>query len=167
MTLHDIRLLHAFNSWASSRIFDSLTTMPSDQYMRDMKSSHASIHGTLTHMVGAEKIWLSRWAGTTGATMLQPSEVPGLPQLKAIWESVGYDTAKFLGTMTDKRLQESFTMTNAKGETLTVLYWQAFQHVVDHSTYHRGQVVTMMRQLGVIPPSTGLIAFYRETNKLK
>jgi len=167
MTLHEIRLLHAFNSWASARIFDALTTMSSEMYMRDMKSSHAGIHGTLTHMVGAEKLWLSRWIATTGAKMLQPSEVPGLPQLKAIWESVGYDTAKFLGTMTDKKLQETFTMTTAKGDTLTPVYWQAFQHVVDHSTYHRGQVVTLMRQLGVTPPSTGLIAFYRETNKLK
>jgi uncharacterized damage-inducible protein DinB len=167
VTLHDIRLLHAFNSWASSRIFDSLTTLPSEMYLRDMKSSHGSIHGTLTHMVGAEKIWLSRWMGTPGAKMLQPSEVAGLLQLKGIWESVGYETAKFLGTMTDKKLQETLTFTNVKGETLTVAYWQSLQHVVDHSTYHRGQVITLMRQFGVTPPSTGLIGFYRETNKLK
>ncbi|PYP34487.1 MAG: hypothetical protein DMD46_16610 [Gemmatimonadetes bacterium] len=39
---------------------------------------------------------------------------------------------------------------------------QMFRHAVDHSSYHRGQIVTMLRQLGVTPPTTGLIYFYRE-----
>ena len=86
--------------------------------------------------------------------------------MKNIWVAVGFETAKFLGTMTDRKLQDAFTMKTSKGETFTHLYWQAFQHMVDHSSYHRGQVVTMMRQQGVTPPITGLINFYRETAKL-
>ena len=56
-------------------------------------------------------------------------------------------------------------MKNLKGETFTHVYWQAFQHVVNHSTYHRGQIITMLRQLGVKPPGTDLIMFYRGTAK--
>jgi len=93
-------------------------------------------------------------------------EAPTLESLRTAWEKVGYETARFLGTLTDKKLQETFTVTTAKGDSFTHIFWQALQHVVDHSTYHRGQVVTMLRQLGRVPPSTGLIAFYRETAKL-
>lgn len=166
MTLQEIRLLNAFNAWATNRIFDAVAHLPEEEYTRDMKSSHGSIHNTLTHMVAAEKIWISRWQGISTATVLTAEDLPTLGALRSFWEQVGYDTAKFLGMMSDKRLQETFAMKTSKGDTYTHLYWQAFQHVVDHSTYHRGQIVTMMRQLGAVPPNTGLITFYRETAKL-
>ena len=167
MTLKEITLLHAYSSWASNRIFDAVAALPADQYMQDMKSSHGGIHGTLTHMVAAEKIWLSRWVGKPDARLMGTDAAPSLSDVKAVWEKVGYETALFLGTMTDKKLQETFPMTTSKGETFNHVYWQAIQHVVDHSSYHRGQIVTMMRQLGVKPPGTGLIGFYREAGKAK
>ena len=164
MTLQESKLLHAFNSWATNKILDAVATMPADDIVRDMKSSHGSIHGTLTHLVAAEKIWLSRWLGSPDSQLMQPSAVPTLADLRAAWEKVGHETARWLGTMTDRKLQETFTMTS-KGESFTHTFAQAFQHVVDHSTYHRGQVITLIRQLGAQPPSTGLIAFLRETRK--
>jgi uncharacterized damage-inducible protein DinB len=166
MTLQEIKLLHAFNSWADNRILDAVMAMPADKAMQDMKSSHGSIHRTLVHLVGAEKIWLSRLSGKPDATFLSITEAPTVEALKSIWVAVGFETAKFLGTMTDRKLQETFTMKTLKGDTYTLVYWQAFQHMVDHCSYHRGQVVTMMRQSGVTPPTTGLINFYRETAKL-
>ena len=166
MTLSEIKLLHAYNSWANNRIFDGAAQLPTEQYKQDMKSSHGGIHGTLTHIVGAEKIWTSRLVGTQEMTVLKGADVDSLAELKSIWEKVGFETAKFLGTMTDKKLGETFTMKTTEGKTYTNVYWQAFQHVVNHSTYHRGQIITMMRQLGVKPPGSDLIVFYRETGKL-
>jgi uncharacterized damage-inducible protein DinB len=166
MTLQELKLLHAFNSWATNRIFNACETMSSEDYHRDLKASHKSIHLTMVHMVGAEKIWLARWLGTPDQSFLSEKEAPDLATLRALWEKTGFETAQFLGTMSDKKLLGTFTMKTLKGEQVTHTYWQAFQHVVDHSTYHRGQVVAMMRQLGTPPPSTGLITFYRETAKL-
>ena len=166
MTLKEIKLLHAFNAWANNRIFAVVETMSPEDVTKDMKSSHGSIYGTLVHMVAAEKIWHSRLIGKPEPTMMPPEEAPTLPALKAIWERVGYETAKFVGTLNDKKLQETFTMQTTAGETFTYVYWQAMQHVVDHSSYHGGQIITLMRQQGHTPPSTGLIRFYRETAKL-
>jgi uncharacterized damage-inducible protein DinB len=166
MTLQEIKLLHAFNSWADNRILDAALAMPAEKSMRDMKSSYGSIHGTLVHLVGAEKLWLSRWVGKPDPTLLTPAEAPTVEAVKDTWVTVGFETARFLGTMTDKRLQETFTMKTTRGETFTHIYWQAFQHMVDHSSYHRGQIVCLMRQLDLVPPGTGLINFYRETAKL-
>jgi uncharacterized damage-inducible protein DinB len=166
MTAQEIRTLHAFNSWASNRIFDAVAGLPDADVMKDLKASHASIHGTLLHMVGAEKIWLSRWAGKPDARLIVSGDAPTLAAVRRVWEETGFAMAKFLGTMTDAKLKDTFTMTTATGAAFTHSYGQAIQHVVDHSTYHRGQVVLLLRQLGHTPPGTGLIAFYRETAKL-
>lgn len=166
MTLQEIKTLHAYNAWANNRIFEALAPLSPEQYMQDMKGSHGGIHPTLVHMVGAEKIWLERFQGSP-QPFLASDALPSLAAVKEVWEKVGFDTAKWLGTMTDKKLQETFTMKTLKGDTFTHIVWQAFQHLVNHSTYHRGQIITMMRQLGVKPPGTDLILFYRETAKAK
>jgi uncharacterized damage-inducible protein DinB len=167
MTLNEARLLHAFNAWATQRIFDALAPLSAEQLTGDMRASHGSIHGTLTHLVGAEKMWLSRWVGKPDAAMLNAQDAPTTAALKAVWEKTGFETARWLGTLSDRKLQETFTMTAANGMTYRHTFAQALQHVTDHSTYHRGQIITLLRQLGVTPPSTGLIRFFRETAKLK
>jgi uncharacterized damage-inducible protein DinB len=165
MTLSEIRFLHAYNSWATNRIFDALASLPEEQYLRDLHGSHGGIHGSLTHLVGAEKLWLERWKGGTIGPLLKAADVQTLAELRRIWETAGHDTAAWLGVMNDRKLQDSFTMKTTKGETFTHVYWHAFQHMVNHSTHHRGQIITLMRQLGATPPVTDLIAFYRETAK--
>ncbi|HTR99702.1 MAG TPA: DinB family protein [Bacteroidota bacterium] len=165
MTLQEIRRLLAFSSWASNRIFEAVAGLPPEEFTRDMKASHVSIHGTLTHMVGAEKMWLSRMVGNPDRAFLKPPDVPTLADLRNTWEETGFNTAKFVGTMTDRKLQETFPMTTSTGQQLTQAYGDALQHVVDHSTYHRAQVVTLLRQMGHTPPSTSMIAFFRETAK--
>ena len=56
-------------------------------------------------------------------------------------------------------------VTTSQGGQFADPYWQMIQHVVDHSSYHRGQIVTMLRQLGATPPNTGMIRFYREMTR--
>jgi uncharacterized damage-inducible protein DinB len=69
----------------------------------------------------------------------------------------------FLDTLDDRTLQETLTASTLTG-TYTSPYWQMIQHVVDHSSYHRGQIVTMLRQLGMTPPSTGMMRFHRDSS---
>jgi uncharacterized damage-inducible protein DinB len=164
MTLSETKFLHAYNSWASNHFFNTLLQVPSEHYMQDMKSSHGALHGTLVHMVGAEKVWLERFQGAE-QPFLSKNPPGSLGELKIVWEKVGYETAKWLASMTDKKLTETFTMKTSKGETFTHTFGQAFQHLVNHSSYHRGQIVTMLRQLDVKPPTTDMIRFIRETGK--
>ncbi len=163
MTLQEIKMLTAYSSWATNRMLEAVEALPAEDGIRDLKSSHRSIHGTLTHLAGAEKLWLSRMAGTPDKTMITPAEVPTIADVRALWEKTGFAIAKFLGGMTDRKLQETFTMSTPTGEQFVHTFTQALQHMVDHSTYHRGQVVTLMRQMGHTPPNTGMIAFIRET----
>jgi uncharacterized damage-inducible protein DinB len=165
MTLQEAKLLHAFNSWATQRIFDGIATLSEEQLRRDMKASHRSIYGTLLHLIGAEKLWLDRWLNRQDLPRLQESDVPTLALLRATWEQVGLESVRWLGSMTDRKLQETFTISGANAKRLEQTYAQSLQHIVDHGTYHRGQIVTLLRQLGVTPPSTGMIGFTREATR--
>lgn len=156
--------MHAYNAWANNRIFNTVAVLPTEHYKQDMKSSHGSIHSTLTHIVGAEKVWLERFRGNP-QPFLKAEDIPTVAELRAIWEQVGHDTAQWIGTMTDKTLQDVFEMKTLKGDVYRHVYWQAFQHVVNHSSYHRGQITIMLRQLGAQPVSTDLIVFYRDTKR--
>lgn len=164
MTLSEARTLHAYSSWATNKIFETLSSLTQEQYTHGMNSSHGGIHGTMVHLVGAEKVWLERFQGSP-QPFLSENPPSTMSELRNIWENVGFDTAKWLGTMSDRRLSETFTMKTLKGETFTHQFGQAFQHLINHSSYHRGQIVTLLRQLGVKPPATDMIVFFRETSK--
>ncbi len=166
MTIHEAKLLQAFNAWASQKIFDAVAALPPEQFTREMKASHGSIRGTLAHLVTSDQTWLARLTGTPGPPAKKPGEVPALADLRTTWGQTGFGIARWLGTMTDARLQDTFTMTTADGKTYTHTFAQALQHMIDHGSYHRGQVVTLLRQLGVTPPSTGMIRFFREAAKV-
>ncbi len=165
MTIHEAKLLLAFNAWATQKIFDAVATLPGDQFTRDLKASHGSIQGTLRHLVTSEARWQSRFTPDPAGVPAISADPSTVPELKSLWEKTGLATARWLGPLTDRQLQDPFTATAADGTNHTHTPAQAIQHLVDHGTYHRGQIVTLLRQLGVTPPSTGMFRFFRETAK--
>ncbi len=161
MRLQEVTQLVAFNRWADTRFFEALRQLSAEQYGRDLQSSHGGIHGTMAHIVGVEKGWLRRWQRQPETVASPLGQIYSLAELRAYWEDVCAETHQFLATLDDRKLQETLETTTLAG-AFTAPYWQMIQHVVDHSSYHRGQIVTMLRQLGVTPPSTGLMRFYRD-----
>ena len=179
MTISEIRDLFAYNAWANRRIFENVAQVRHDQYMADMKTSHGGIHGTLTHMIGAEKIWLDRWRKEPKPMPLKAADIPSFDELKRIWETVNEERNRFLAKFKDDSPDEpmtettrtmkytetpggAITVTTLKGDSYTNTFSQMMQHLVNHSTYHRGQIVAMLRQIGVTPSATDLIAYYRK-----
>lgn len=162
MTVDDVKVLFRYNDWATGIILNAVAEVPTEQYLKDMGSSHGGLHGTALHLVGAEKVWLERWLGEPQAKIINPSEVPSFQAVRALWDEVRRQGDGFLTTLTEAKLQESFTAHTSTGGTYVNPYWQTFQHLVNHSSYHRGQIVTLLRQIGVKPPATDLIRFYRE-----
>lgn len=161
MTLSDIKDLFAFDQWATERMLEIVAALPEEQYARNLNSSHGGIRGTLVHSYGAERIWLERWRGSNPTTLVTEEEVPTFGQLKEKWTTLRGELNRFLESLTEEHLQSAHTYKDLKGNQYTQPLWQQMQHLVNHSTYHRGQVVTMLRQLGVRPVATDLIAYYR------
>jgi uncharacterized damage-inducible protein DinB len=162
MSVAAVQELFAFNAWAQRRIFDALAPLPTEQYLTDLKSSHGGLHGTLCHIVWAEHLWLTRWLGRPNPSAPQGKDLASLADARARWEEVEAERGRFLEHLTDAQLTQTITITPTMGGAYVHTYLQTLQHVVDHSSYHRGQIVALLRQVGVKPPSTGLILFYRE-----
>ncbi|HXG37612.1 MAG TPA: DinB family protein [Bacteroidota bacterium] len=165
MNLHDIRTLFAFDQWATDRILDIVATLSEEQYVKNMNSSHGGVRGTLVHYYGAEWIWLERWKGTSPTALIKEEDIPTFPRLREKWTALRQELNQFVNTLTEEQLQSPLTYNDLKGNQYTQPLWQQMQHLINHSTYHRGQVVTLLRQLGVKPVATDLIAYYRTLTK--
>lgn len=155
-----IRGLFAYNRWANARILGAVDPLDAEQFLRDLGSSFRSVRDTLVHILSAEWIWLERWRGTSPAAMFDPAAFPTLERIRARWRDVEAGQAAFVDAATNDRLQAPVAYRNTRGERWEYPLWQLMAHVVNHSTYHRGQITTLLRQLGAQAVATDLLVFY-------
>ena len=162
MTFDNLRVLLDYHYWARDRALDAVEPLSPDQFTRDMGNSFRSIRDTLAHTYAAEWAWYSRWEGDSPTALLPPDMFPDVPALRAAWAAQEVKTRAFLDALGDAGIDRTFDYKMMNGQPGASVFWHMLQHVVNHATYHRGQVTTMLRQLGVEPPkSTDLISFYR------
>lgn len=155
--------LFAYNAWANRLILDAAGQLPDEQYVRDLKSSYGGVHGTLAHIVWAEHLWLNRWLVRPNPAVPQGKDLQTLAEVRARWDEVEAERGRLLARITDAGLDETRIVKPSSGGEYTHTFRQMLRHVINHSSYHRGQIVTFLRQLGAKPPSTDLILFYRST----
>lgn len=167
MHLKDIHTLYEFNYWANHRILEVVEPLTQEQFTKDLGSSHGGIHGTLFHTMGAEAIWLKRWKGESPSAYWKPEEYPTFEALGERWQTVEHEMMGFCHMLkTDDDIRGVIAYRDLKGKEYSQALYQLMQHLVNHSTYHRGQVVTMLRQLGVKPVGTDLVTYYRSVQQL-
>jgi uncharacterized damage-inducible protein DinB len=163
MNLQDLRTLLDYHYWARDRMFDALDPLTPEQISRDMGSSFKTIRDTVTHVYAAEWIWYLRWQGTSPTKLLTTDTYPDLAALGMAWVENETKLRAFLEELGEQGVDRVFQFTLLNGQSGAMPFWQMLQHVVNHATYHRGQVTTMLRQLGAEPPkSLDMVAFYRE-----
>lgn len=148
MDKKDIRFLYDYNRWANGRMIEAASKLSPEQFTGDLQSSHRSVRDTMAHILAAEWIWLERWKGTSPKALLDPAEFPTVESVEKMLNDVENGCEEFIDGLTEEALAEVITYTNTRGEQWSYPLVQMLQHVVNHSTYHRGQVTTMLRQLG-------------------
>jgi uncharacterized damage-inducible protein DinB len=161
MTARDLVLLFNFDEWATARTLESVSSATEEEYLRDLHSSHGGIHGTIVHIYSSNMIWLQRWEGNSPLAHVGTKDVPNLEavgnHLREYWKRVG----SFLKSLDDSSVNNQVSYNDLMGNQQSQPLFQQMQHLVNHSSYHRGQVVTMLRQIGRQPIGTDLITFYR------
>jgi uncharacterized damage-inducible protein DinB len=162
MHYEDLKTLVDYHYWARDRLLDAVEPLPLEQLTRDLGNSFPSIRDTLVHLYGADWIWCSRWEGVSPDALPDPGLFSDLAAIRAAWEAherqVRAALERFGASGVDTLVEYV-----RHGKHLAEPFWQTLQHVVNHGSYHRGQVTTMLRQLGQAPPkSLDLIAFYRQ-----
>ena len=162
MNTEDFRLLYDYNSWANHRTLDACAALTEEQFTRDMGSSFRSVRDTLAHLMLVEWIWLERWNGRAPSGYPPSTDFPNLNTVRTRWAEIERDLLKYIASLTPEDLQRVVHHKTMAGVPHAQPLWQMLQQVLNHATYHRGQVTTLLRQLGAKGVGTDLIMFYRE-----
>ena len=151
-----------YNVWANKRLTEAILALSPELRSKEIKSSFPSLDKTLLHMLDAETIWWQRMKLLE--RIVRPSDhfngetqdiVSSLLQTNAQWQ-------EWVANASDAALQHVFQYQNSRKESFKQPIYHMLMHVFNHGTYHRGQLVTMMRAVGVEKiPETDLILFAR------
>jgi uncharacterized damage-inducible protein DinB len=163
MTTQEARQLFDYASWATARMFSAAEALTAEQLEAPLVSSFPSLLATLAHIVETEWVWLRRWRGESPTADPGWAVEPSLRELKRQLAAIEEERASFLAERTDANLEDVVSYRGGDGQAFAHPLADLIRHVVNHSTYHRGQLVTLLRQLGHTPPSTDFTRYLRET----
>ena len=162
MNLQDLQTLLDYHYWARDRVLVAADALTPEQLTRDLGSSFKSVRDTLAHIYAAEWAWCGRWNGQSPTALLPGDMFPDVASIRAKWAELESNVRGILERMGRQGLDGVIEYKMLNGEAKASVFWHMLQHVINHASYHLGQVTTMLRQLGATPPQAmDLIAFYR------
>jgi uncharacterized damage-inducible protein DinB len=148
-----------YTYWASDRLLDAARPLSEEELTRDLGNSFGGVLGTLVHIFQGDRVWLARVSGSPRTALVDPDETWTIDSLQSAWVDVHLGWIDWAGSVSDVR--EVLDYVNMAGEAKQLELWQVVFHLVNHGTYHRGQITTMLRQLGYSPASTDLHGYYQ------
>jgi uncharacterized damage-inducible protein DinB len=169
MTKDDIQLLYEYDRWANNRVLRAASALSAEQFTRDLGGSFHSVRDTLVHIIAGEWGWLRYWKEPTPSAafatdlrkrrdaLFHPEAFPNVGALQLKWEEIEKEQAEFVNRLTNESLAKLIPF-----RTTQIRLAHLMQHLANHSTYHRGQVALMMRQLKAQPLATDFHVFLVE-----
>ncbi len=162
MTPQEMGVLYDYNAWANHRSMDAASKLTTEQFVKPMGSSFGSVRDTLAHIYGAEWIWLERFQGRSPASLPDVTQFKDIASLRERWNEYEVRLLGFVRGLKQTDLDRVMEYKTLKFGVYSNPLWESMQHLVNHGSYHRGQVTTLLRQLGAQPIATDLMHFYRE-----
>ena len=148
-----------YSHWASHKLLTYALTLPEEDVAKHIGNSHGSLLRTFQHTYYADRAWFHRLNNTPrpGSDFEDAGAGPSLAELDRDWWPL---LTRFEQIARNGDPLGVLRYKNLKGEPFERPIWQVILHIVNHGTYHRGQIASMMRQQGHQPPSTDLIYYY-------
>lgn len=165
MTVGYFRRLFEYSEWANARFLECVRGLSEEQFTRVIPSSYPTIRDTLAHMAFAEWLWLQRWQGNFPTQRPDWAHEPSLDAIDMRFRAIAEEREHLLMTLTDDDVSRELHYRNLANEPYTAILGELMAHVVNHATYHRGQLTTMIRQAGGTPPSTDLVNLFATPRK--
>ena len=162
MTPQEFRTLYEYDAWANGRTLNACAALTPEQLTRNLGNSFGSVRDTLVHILGAQIVWIERLTGGAPAGLPSPEGYPDLASVRAKWAEIEPRLHAYVGGLTQADLDRVLEYRNLKGLTFRDQIGHILQHLANHGSYHRGQVTTLLRQIGATPVNTDMIGFYRE-----
>lgn len=161
MTIADVLTLYDYDEWANARFVAALAALDDERLRTPVESSFPSLLATFGHLVAAEWIWLRRWQGESPTAFPPWHDEPALDDLRSRLRELEAERREYLGGLTDDDLAAPLGYRLLSGAPYTNCLHDLLVHVVNHSSYHRGQLTTLLRQVGGSPPATDYVLFRR------
>jgi len=163
MNFQELRTLVDYHYWARDRMLEAIGRLTPEQLSHTIENSFPSVHATLLHLYWAEGIWYARWMSAPLPPPPTAADFPELESLLHAWEESEAKIRGFIEQLGEEGVVRVIEYRAPDGKIYAHPFWQMMQHLVNHGSYHRGQVTMMLRQLGVTPAKPqDLSAFYRE-----
>jgi len=137
-----------YTIWADQKVIGWLNQISDEQWKQVITSSFSSIEQTSIHIVSAEKIWLDFWINTPDPVYLSAWFSGSKNDLMENWKKTSAGWKNFIENYPEENYRRQITFRYPRGGDGQMEFWQTFSHIVNHSTYHRGQLVTLLRQAG-------------------
>jgi uncharacterized damage-inducible protein DinB len=169
MTKDEMQLLYEYDRWANHRVLQAASTLSAEEFRRDLGGSFRSVRDTLVHIVGGESGWLTCWKEPSPSSTFiidywarhdarfSPIAFPDLTAVQLKWAEVEKEQVEFVKGVTNESLGRMLPV-----GTTRISLAHLMQHLANHSTYHRGQIALMMRQLAAEPLATDFAMFLME-----
>jgi uncharacterized damage-inducible protein DinB len=154
-----------YNRWMNDKLYTLLVTLSDEARKRDCGAFFKSIHGTLNHILLADRVWLARFKGVTapdgfmgpGIRSLDQELYADFDELRRERATTDDELSAWVSGLTSELLAAPLVFTR-RGQRLESPLWWTVAHVFNHQTHHRGQITTLLTQQGCDPGSTDLFA---------
>jgi uncharacterized damage-inducible protein DinB len=152
----DFGSLFAFNRWANAKMLDACRQLTPEQYAAEPAPGWAPVRATVYHIAVVTEGWLRGLADDPDPSLPAEAEVATVDAAAALLDRAYRRFDGLLPTLTPEVLATPRTL-RRRGRTAVLPPWVVLRHVVNHTTYHRGQVASKLKRLGVVQPETDLV----------
>lgn len=161
--MKDILLqLAAYSSWANQKLFEIVLKQPEEDWHKEVASSFTTLHATILHMWDAESAWWQRIKLQEVVTAPSANFKGTTRDLVSALQHQNHLYENWIRNASDAAIEHVFQYYNSKREHFKQPVCEVLLHVFNHGTYHRGQIVTMLRGLGVTKiPQTDFVVWTR------
>jgi len=157
MMKDDLISFYAFNRWATALVLKAIRPLSAEQYAQEPAPGWSPVRDTVIHVAGATQIWLNRLQGANPARRLSVEDLPTFDDAVRVFEQAHDGFDQFLAGLSAEQLQEVVAYRNIQGDPFQLPLWVLLRHVVNHATYHRGQIASKLKLLGFPCPDTDLV----------
>jgi len=157
-----------YNLWANQQMISMAQRVGNEKALQNIVSSFPSIYKTFLHIHDAQYLWLHRMQHDFFPEAPSKNFNGSVEELYKCVEDSSQLLYDFVDKMSDEDFKKTLTYKNSKGKQYTSTYSETILHCLNHSTFHRGQIITMLRQMGESELiATDYIAYCRGDNPFR
>lgn len=152
----DFASLFAFNRWANARMFDACRKLTPEQYVAEPTPGWSSVRATVYHIAIVTELWLRGLENDPDDKIPTEEEIATLEDAERLLERAYQRFNRLLPALTPERLATAITL-RRRGRVAVLPPWAALRHIVNHTTYHRGQVASKLKRFDIQQPETDFV----------